>query len=380
MLESRRSIVLKLCRHIRQNNYQMIKAKNYSERPYCDGEKKYKFNTANYLRLLATERNYKDPRWYTVEDIQQKHWSLKENATPELLEDIKYTPAGGSEYFLREFFNAEDLKEVEPLQIENQPLEEVLDFLIVREILEKNGEIISLQEGIDAVKYYAAQFFQDELIQILTAQMWLVETKVTTKMSLFLPTYPEEILLELEKMPEIIFDKMKQASAILKRLRQEKVKQVAEDAELDDLFQDLKIIYHGSEVSIKDKFGWVYAEESILTGVTAYEFLNALHSQAENFKIWLEFSYKDYEHGKFLMTNSNGNLISELMKKRLNKNRRELLKNPQSLPQFILSCTDQLIPNEKILERIKKETETFQIVISDFEIEEKKYFDSHSAN
>ena len=38
-------------------------------------------------------------------------------------------------------------------------------------------------------------------------------------------------------------------------------------------FQGLKIIYHGSEVEILDKDGFEYPQESILTGVAAYQFL-----------------------------------------------------------------------------------------------------------
>jgi len=50
----------------------MINAKTFSERPYYAGNKNYKFNTANYLRLLAAERKHEDPRWYKIEDIQKK--------------------------------------------------------------------------------------------------------------------------------------------------------------------------------------------------------------------------------------------------------------------------------------------------------------------
>ena len=70
--------------------------------------------------------------------------------------------------FLQEFFNSSDVNEARTLETENQTLDEVLDFLIVRDIFETDGERISLQDGIDAVKNYAAKIFQDELVQILT--------------------------------------------------------------------------------------------------------------------------------------------------------------------------------------------------------------------
>ena len=66
-------------------------------------------------------------------------------------------------------------------------------------------------------------------------------------MELFFSFYPEEVLMEIEKTPEIIFQKMQQANEILKNLKMERVKPVTEEIKIEDLFQGLKIIYHGSE-------------------------------------------------------------------------------------------------------------------------------------
>ena len=128
ILETRREVGFKLCQQIRQNNFQLINAKNFLERPYLDGEKKQKFNTTNYLKLLASNRNYSDSRWYSETDIQKKYWTLKENATPELLEINS-----ANDYYLQKFYNAADIKKVEKLETEKQTLEEVLDFFIVRD-------------------------------------------------------------------------------------------------------------------------------------------------------------------------------------------------------------------------------------------------------
>ena len=38
------------------------------------------------MKRLAPERHYSDPRWYKIEDIQKNKWTLKANATLELLE------------------------------------------------------------------------------------------------------------------------------------------------------------------------------------------------------------------------------------------------------------------------------------------------------
>ncbi len=103
--------------------------------------------------------------------------------------------------------------------------------------------------------------------------------------------------------------------------------------------------------------------------------------QEEKFKTWIEFYYKDYEHRKFLLTNNScESLVSEILKKRLEKNRRDLLKFPQNLPLYIVSNTEEKIPTEKIIEIIEKESATFQKVFSEFETEEKKYLESHSIN
>lgn len=339
-----------------------------------DGEIKRKFNTLNYLRILAAERNYSDPRWFSLHDIQINHWTLKENAAPEFLEVIK----DGSTS-LQEFFNAADVNELEKLETENRSLDEVLDFLIFRGILESDENKISLQDGINAVKNYAAKFFQDDLIQILTVQMWLVESKLKTKLDLFLPTYSDDILTKIEKTPEIFLQKIQQASDVLKFLRKERIKPIAEEINFDSLFQGLKIIYHGSDVEIKDNQGFSYSAETILTGVSAYEFLYDWKIQEDISKTWIEFYYQDYQHGKLLLENHSDKLsVSEFLKKRLEKNRHDLLNNPQNLPNYILSDTDELIPKEKIIERIKKESEHFKKIFFTFETDEEKYLELHS--
>ena len=66
------------------------------------------------------------------------------------------------------------------------------------------------------------------------------------------------------------------------------------------------------------------------------------------------------------------------MKKRLEKNRRELLNFPQNLPNYILSGTDETIPKEKIIERIKKESDDFKKIFANFETDEEKYLEIHS--
>ena len=97
-------------------------------------------------------------------------------------------------------------------------------------------------------------------------------------------------------------------------------------------FRDLKIIYHGSEEDLLNKNGFNYPKESILTGISAYDFLLAIKSVQEQ-KIWLAFSYKDYSHGKFLISGEDfafdvEEFITPFLRARLDKNRQYLLDNP----------------------------------------------------
>ena len=150
-------------------------------------------------------------------------------------------------------------------------------------------------------------------------------------------------------------------------MRKERIKPIAEEINFDSLFQGLKIIYHGSDVEIKDNQGFSYSAETILTGVSAYEFLYDWKMQEEISKTWIEFSYQDYQHGKLLLENHSGKLSVS-----------EFLNNLRNLPNYILSDTDELIPKEKIIERIKKESDDFKKIFSTFETDEEKYLELHS--
>ena len=80
----------KICAQIRHYGGRLVNAKFFNTCPYYDGSKKYKFSSANFLRLLASENpsiRLADPRWYKFEDVENNGWSLKNAATPELLED-----------------------------------------------------------------------------------------------------------------------------------------------------------------------------------------------------------------------------------------------------------------------------------------------------
>lgn len=125
-----------------------------------------------------------------------------------------------------------------------------------------------------------------------------------TKKTLYLPPYPDSVLAEIEQAPDKLFESMNKARAILKKLRREKEMAIKENLFADSAFCDLKIMYHGSEIELESTDGTIYLSESVLTGEAAYKFLLEFKAAKakEKFKTWLKFSYKGYEHGKFLLS------------------------------------------------------------------------------
>ena len=282
------------------------------------------------------------------------------------------------ECLLTEFYNGEDIVGVQNYKLEEAALENVIEFLEVRGLIENTTDIISLQDGIDAVSKYAEKFGADELTKILVMQMWLAEIKMNTKLKNFLPTFFEEILSEMEKNPDKIFEGMIKAQLILKNLKRERIKPTAEEIP-EGLFKDLKVVYHGSEKEIRNKDGATFSMETILRGETAYEFLFMLKVELKQ-KIWLEISYKEYSHGKFLIDSAAEELtaagtVTEFLKKRLDKNRQRILNNPQELKKYLAS--DKAITVDKMLERVKMESEELEKVLAEFEQEENLYLEEH---
>ena len=146
----------------------------------------------------------------------------------------------------------------------------------------------------------------------------------------------------------------------------------------EEIFINLKIIYHGSEGEIKNEDGFNYQPETILTGVAAYNFLSMIKS-SEKQKIWLEFFYQDYAHGKFLISEKDFEILAEesvtdFLKSRLNKNRQELLKQPQMLKKYISPRI--MVRTEDIFNQINLESENFQTAMKNFEQEEIRYLQS----
>ena len=54
IFDNRRAIAKKICKAIRDKGGQFLNAGFFPERPFCDDENSYKFSSANFLRLLAS--------------------------------------------------------------------------------------------------------------------------------------------------------------------------------------------------------------------------------------------------------------------------------------------------------------------------------------
>ena len=203
-----------------------------------------------------------------------------------------------------------------------------------------------------------------------------LETGLQTKIISFLPVFDESILAKIEKSPDVLFEAMSKAHSILKNLRREKIKSATENITSEEIFHDLKVVYHGSESELKDKSGITYPKESILTGISAYDFLLVIKSAREQ-KIWLELSYKDYSHGKFLISGEDFDeekFLTPFLRTRLDKNRQYLLDYPHELKKYLLS--EKAMPAEELLARISLESKFFQGVMDEFQHEEISYLEN----
>lgn len=334
VFKNRKDVAKKLVKEIRQNGY-MKNLIYLIKRPYHDVENGKKFSAANYMRILASDSGILqkcDPRWYTVEEIQNNNWKLKENAEAVELEEWTETEEKVQECKMQKYYNAADVDGKEKYPLQRKTLEKVLKSLQMKRLLEASNGIMSLNDAVSAVGKYSANSGGDELTNILVEQVWLVESGIETKIKAYLPMYSEEVIKEIEGTPEKIIVSLKKAQEIIKELKKEKTQPLTKDESSDKYFRELQVIYHGREQKLKDSEGIDYEEEAIMRGETAYEFLAMLKkSGEEKIKTWLEISYKDYNHGKIMVESAaeeigKWTMVSEAIGNRLDRNRQELMK------------------------------------------------------
>ena len=208
---NRRAISKKICKTIRDNGGQLLNARFFPERPFCDDTNSYKFSSANFLRLLASNNETIrkcDPRWISSVVIKNKNWSLREHAQPESLEVWTKSSNGKQVCFLQEFYNAKDILDKDSFSSENQELEDIINFFQTRGLLKRRSNIISFHNCISAVKKFAEDNGADALTSILTVQTWIAESKLKTKLALFLPNFSNSVLTDIEQNPDKLFTSM----------------------------------------------------------------------------------------------------------------------------------------------------------------------------
>ena len=95
----------------------------------------------------------------------------------------------------------------------------------------------------------------------------------------------------------------------------------------------------------------------------------------------MEFFYKDYAHGKFLISEKDFETlaeesVTEFLKSRLNENRQEILKSTQEMKKYI--SPNVMIRTEELINQANVESKIFQSAMEEFEREEMKYLESHA--
>ena len=396
IFENRREVAKRLLASLRKNG-RLGRANYFSTRPYCDGEKKYRFSMANYLRLAAMNHHYTDlhdPRWYTKEDISSNGWTLKEYARPEQLEVWSKSPDGTKVCELMDFYHVTDMPDMERLPEKETSLKECLTDLRAKSVLEVSDKI-SILDGLQVVRDYARKNGANELAAVMASQMWLTESGFRANPKVQQGLYSEELLNAIEKHPDILFTAAHQAQKVLNKLEREPKRELAPVK--DEPFADLSVIYYWCETDIKSPVGEIYPEDTIFTGKAAYEFLvqyNSLDKRSfdeknsENrgyHKSGIEFRYKDYDHGEMRIDLGDLELggktsIADALIYRLDMYRQNLLGDP-ALAKRHWTENQQEGRNEgsyeDFLERVKKESADFRSTMEAFRQEEISYLANH---
>ena len=396
IFENRREVAKKLLSSLREYG-SLGKANTFSSRPYCDGEKKYRFSMANYLRLAAMNSHYgdlHDPRWYTMEDISRNGWELKEYARPEPLEVWQASPDGGKTCELVDFYHASDIPELEPLPDKEATLKECLTELQAKNVLGVSDKV-SLLDGLQSVQEYARSHGANELASVMASQIWLTESGVRANYNVQRNLYSEELLTAAENHPDILFTAAHQAQEALNKLEHEQKKELASTKE--EAFSGLELCYYWCETDMKDTKGETYPEDTILTGKAAYEFLvqyNAMDKRSFNEKFaenrgyhksGIEFRYKDYDHGEMRIDLGDLELgsrtsVTDALIYRLDMYRQNLLKDPALAKRHWTENQQEGKKEgtfEEFLDRVRKESADFRSRMEEFRQEENSYLASH---
>ena len=314
----------------------------------------------NRLRLMdaAIERNYKDPRWMTYKQAQEKGWHVKRGESGILCEKwiydkkIKETDENGKtiekdvklekpfpSYFI--VFNAEQIEGIPPLEIikteKGQITEIAEDFIKSSEckIKEVAQDKAYYSPSEDEIVIPLREAFKSEEAFLRTALHEMCHsTGHESRLNIQLEgehfndhsVYLKSWIKVLKENPNELFRAAVKAEAASERLysnyiekEKELVKQFAKEAEEQnrDPMKELKVQFHWSE------FNFGIPEETTLTGKDAYDFLEKVITEDKKqnlrqqimqdqidrgeevdglfyYKTKLTISYENFErHGRF---------------------------------------------------------------------------------
>ena len=314
----------------------------------------------NRLRLMdaAIERNYKDPRWMTYKQAQEKGWHVKRGESGVLCEKwiydkkIKETDENGKtiekdvklekpfpSYFI--VFNAEQIEGIPPLEIikaeKGQITEIAEDFIKSSEckIKEVAQDKAYYSPSEDEIVIPLREAFKSEEAFLRTALHEMCHsTGHESRLNIQLEgehfndhtVYLKSWIKVLEEDPNELFRAAVKAEAASERLynnyiekEKELVKQFARETEEQnkDPMKELKVQFHWSE------FNFGLPEETTLTGKEAYNFLEQVMTEDKKqnlrqqimqdqidrgeevdglfyYKTKLTISYENFErHGRF---------------------------------------------------------------------------------
>ena len=190
-------------------------------RPYNDGSKsKYQFSAANYLRIMAVQRQkeYKDPRWISETFLEKHGLSVREDAVPVGIEYWKGIDQG-KEYKgeLKKFYNVAELldNEVQPKLVQGDREE---DFAYAVDLLKASGAHANYkytaEQIFEATEKFARKKGADEFSAPLTAQILLKTSQLSYDYTKH-PLFTQEQLERLDKNPKILFHAEKKAQQLM---------------------------------------------------------------------------------------------------------------------------------------------------------------------
>ena len=396
-------------------------------RPYNDGSKsKYQFSAANYLRIMAVQRQkeYKDPRWISETFLEKHGLSVREDAVPVGIEYWKGIDQG-KEYKgeLKKFYNVAELldNEVQPKLVQGDREE---DFAYAVDLLKASGAHANYkytaEQIFEATEKFARKKGADEFSAPLTAQILLKTSQLSYDYTKH-PLFTQEQLERLDKNPKILFHAEKKAQQLMAgmlyqqeeqlkhmadRIRQEEnlKKSLEEQKKISrEPFKDLYVEYKWSEAILKDVSGKEYVNEQdpknpdanlSLHGEKAYEFLvqlNAMDKEKFNgklegtgnyYKTKIAIRYGSYDHGEMRIDLGdlelrNKKAIAPALEERFGEYGQRLLKDPHERSIYLGVHKDEGITDEQLVEECKQSLAECHNEMKKFAQEEAAYLANH---